>query len=75
MSSNQDTSTLEPDMCVIEAAQEESLGRSINRLNLKRFTEKERCGYNVLLTDEVKDVLEVFLERSYIMLFPQQHRF
>ncbi len=42
----------------LEAAQEEMLGRKINKLNLKRFTDKERHAYNNLMSDQMRDVIE-----------------
>lgn len=33
-------------------------GRKINKLNLKRFTEKEKHAYNNLMSEQMRDVME-----------------
>jgi hypothetical protein len=55
---SQDPHSLDPDMEELEAAQEEMLGRKINKLNLKRFTDKERHAYNNMMSEQMRDVIE-----------------
>jgi hypothetical protein len=42
----------------LEAAQEEMLGRKINKLNFKRFSTKEKHSYDNLMSDQMRDVIE-----------------
>lgn len=56
---SQDLSKLDPSVNDIEEMQEEMLGRPINRLNMKRFTQKELSAWETLIVPQAKDVLEV----------------
>lgn len=53
-------------MEALERAQEEMLGRRINRLNQKKWTPKELSGWETMLTAEQKDVLESMWKHFHI---------
>ena len=55
---SQDRHALEPDMEELVAAQEEMLGRKINKLDLGRFSAKERHAYDNMMSEQMRDVIE-----------------
>ena len=55
---SQDPKELDPDMEELALAQEEMLGRKINRLTLSRFRDKERHAYEHLMSAQMRDVIE-----------------
>lgn len=54
----QSNKVLEPDARILEKMQSEILGRKVNEMDLSQFSQKELHGYEKVLTEEIKDVLE-----------------